>query len=348
MKIKTEKLQKLLNKAAKCVGNNKLLPLTSLVLLNAKGGKITAVTTDNINYLYTTEVDADGDIYVVTEFGNLYKLVSKLTSEYIELNVDKNTLKIVSNGKYTLPVVLDDSGEMLKYPDPVKKFKSKADEVISTDVINKITKNIKSAVATTLDVPYLANYYVGDLAIASDTLIATKLSEKILKDPKLFSVKLLSLVELTEDTDVKFGHNEESVLFTANDLSVYSTITSKVEDFPIDVINGLFDEKLQNTVELNNGELSAVVDRAALFTDSLLTVKFGKDSAEVSTDGGDFNEKLKYSSGSGEKFTCKVDINLLKTQLSGIAEDVIAVSYGSDKIIKFDFDNISKIIALGE
>ena len=56
MKISTVKLQSMMNKVIKGVGNNKLIPITSLIGITAEDGTLTIVSTDDTNYLYVSEV----------------------------------------------------------------------------------------------------------------------------------------------------------------------------------------------------------------------------------------------------------------------------------------------------
>ena len=46
LSIKTEKLKEMVSRSIKGVGNNKLIPLTSLMAIELKDGKLTLITTD--------------------------------------------------------------------------------------------------------------------------------------------------------------------------------------------------------------------------------------------------------------------------------------------------------------
>mgnify|MGYP002626966704 CR=1 FL=1 len=59
MKINTVKLQEMITQASKGSGNNKLIPITSMMLIELKQNKLTLVTTDATNYLYVTADNID-------------------------------------------------------------------------------------------------------------------------------------------------------------------------------------------------------------------------------------------------------------------------------------------------
>ena len=55
LKIKTSELQEMVGKAAKCVSNNKLIPLTSLMSIKVEDNLLTLTTTDATNYFYVSK-----------------------------------------------------------------------------------------------------------------------------------------------------------------------------------------------------------------------------------------------------------------------------------------------------
>ena len=123
--LKTEKLKEMVSRAVKGVGNNKLIPLTSLMAIEVKDNKLTLITTDATNYLYVCEdkIVAD-DFYVVVDANVFSKLISKMTCENVTLEVSSGiwVLNVKGNGNYKIELPLDENGEPIKYPDPVDKL----------------------------------------------------------------------------------------------------------------------------------------------------------------------------------------------------------------------------------
>ena len=94
MKISTKLLQDMISKAIKGAGNNKMIPITSLLVIEVLANKLTLKTTDGSNYLYISEM-LEGDyaeFYSIVNAEVFAKLVSKTTSEYIELLNETNFL----------------------------------------------------------------------------------------------------------------------------------------------------------------------------------------------------------------------------------------------------------------
>ena len=171
--MKTEKLKEMVSRAVKGVGNNKLIPLTSLMAIEVKDNKFTLITTDATNYLYIVEdkVVAD-DFYVVVDADTFSKLISKMTCENVTLEIQSGVLRVKGgNGDYRIELPLDENGEPIKYPDPVVTSDlSSADTItVNRTTIQVILGSIKPALAVTLENPCYTGYYVGDQVVATDT-----------------------------------------------------------------------------------------------------------------------------------------------------------------------------------
>ena len=85
--ISTVKLQEAVSKAIKGVGNNKLIPLTSLMCVEVINSEMTLITTDATNYLYVKENVNSDDFYAVIDANTFAKLISKMTCENVVLNI---------------------------------------------------------------------------------------------------------------------------------------------------------------------------------------------------------------------------------------------------------------------
>ena len=78
--IGTELMKDVVARAIKGAGNNKLIPITSMMCIQLKDGELTVITTDATNYLYIKEQHVAGDdFYVVVDENQFAKLVSKMT-----------------------------------------------------------------------------------------------------------------------------------------------------------------------------------------------------------------------------------------------------------------------------
>ena len=105
--LKTEKLKEMVSRAVKGVGNNKLIPITSLMAIEVKDNVLTLITTDATNYLYIIEDKVIGDdFYAVVDANVFAKLISKMTCESVTLEITSGvyTLVVKGNGDYKMYV----------------------------------------------------------------------------------------------------------------------------------------------------------------------------------------------------------------------------------------------------
>ena len=130
--IGTELMKDVVARAIKGAGNNKLIPITSMMCIELKGGDLTVITTDATNYLYIKEQHVAGDdFYVVVDANQFAKLVSKMTCESITMAVDEKlyTMKVKGNGNYTIELPLDEDGGPVKFPDAVSMSRADISEI---------------------------------------------------------------------------------------------------------------------------------------------------------------------------------------------------------------------------
>ena len=152
MKIKTTELQNMLSKVVKGVGNNKLIPLTNMLMIRVADGNLLLTSTDATNYLTVqTTVNSD-ELYAVVNAELFNKLISKFTTETVDLTVEDSALKIFGNGSYVLELQFDENGTVVNFPEPVRTFYSKTAEhhTIKLANIKKMLLSNKPALAETL------------------------------------------------------------------------------------------------------------------------------------------------------------------------------------------------------
>ena len=118
VRLNTLVLQALMDKAIKGASQNKMIPLTSLLEIELKEGALTLTTTDATNTLKVFAKGIKGDDFRVVVPADLFhKLVSKVTTEHIILELKENSLEVVGNGTYQLDLLLDEDGTLVKFPE---------------------------------------------------------------------------------------------------------------------------------------------------------------------------------------------------------------------------------------
>ena len=91
-----------------------MIPITGLMSIELKDHKLTLTTTDAINYLFIVEDKVDGeDFCVVVQAETFAKLISRMTSETVSLELVGEELRVTGNGEYKIDLPLDEEGELI-------------------------------------------------------------------------------------------------------------------------------------------------------------------------------------------------------------------------------------------
>ena len=109
MKVVTSRMKEAVNKAIKGAGFNNLIPITSMIGIKLSAGKLRLLTTDMTNTLCIIIDKVSGvDMDITVDADKFGKLISKTTSEDIELLVIDDVLSIKANGTYKIPLISDE------------------------------------------------------------------------------------------------------------------------------------------------------------------------------------------------------------------------------------------------
>lgn len=357
--INAEKLKEMVSRSIRGVGNNKLIPLTSLMAIEVKDNKLTLITTDATNYLYIIEdkVVAD-DFYAVVDANIFSKLVSKMTCENISLEIKSGiwVLEVTGNGNYKIELPLDENGEPIKYPDPYSDKLSNATEVgiVNRTTMQVILETIKPALAVTLENPCYTGYYVGDSVVATDTYKIASMGVKLFdSEAKLISAELFDLLAVMTEEKITVRMCNDDVLFVTSNCIVCGKFMEGIEDYAIDAIMGLVETEFTSFCAVPKNALIQLLERLSLFVGPYdkneIYLTFTKEGLQVSSKAANGIEIIAYTASSDFKdFTCSVDIQMLLQEVKSIQNDVIELYYGEDNAIKITDGNITIVVALLE
>jgi len=356
--MNTEKLKEMVSRAVKGVGNNKLIPLTSLMCLEVKNNKLTIITTDATNYLYIIEDKVlSDDFYVVIDANQFSKLISKMTCETVSLEVKKmQMLEVSGNGKYKIELPMDENGEPIKYPDPYSKLQLSDDTnagVVNRTTIQVILDTIKPALANTLEVPCYTGYYMGKQVVATDTYKIASLDLKMFDKARLISAELVDLLSVINVEKIKVDIVDNTIVYNTPDCIVVGKFMDGIDDFAIDPIMELVNTEFDSKCCIPKGQLLQVLDRLSLFVGTYdknaIHLTFTREGLQISSKAANGIEVIDYvSSDNFKDFTCSIDIQMFANEVKSIQNDVIELYYGEDNAIKLVDGNITIIIALLE
>lgn len=352
MKISSERLKEAVNTAGKGCGYNKLIPLTELIGISLNDGKLKLYSTDMTNFLTVTVDKVTGeDINICVEAEKFTKLVSKITSSEIELNINDDSLVVKANGVYKLPIIMDEEG-IVEFPQN-KEIVINSGEIKLTSVLSAYNIN-KNALAKTLEQPYLTGYYCGEKVISTDSVVITFNNFSLFgKDfePLLISPQMMYLLTLNNEEDIKFGVDGENLVFSTSNIEIRGPKLSGIEDYPIDAINEYLNVNFESKCKISKQLVLDVLDRLSLFISQYdkngAYFTFGRKGLKIYSKKDSSVETVNYiESDKFTSFTCFVDIVMLKEQLQACPEDTITLWYGNENALKIETGNIIQIIAL--
>lgn len=355
LKIKTLILKDIINKVIKASTNNKMVPLTSLLYLSVKGGIIRAVASDAVNYFeISAECNATEDFDVVLKGDIFSKIVSKTTSEYITLELNKDILTFNGNGTYKIELPLDEEGNPIKYPTYANMGEVIDHNTIQLATIKSAVLANKPALAVTAEAPYLMNYYCGEEAIVTaDSFNICINKSKIVNKPILLSPMVFDLLSVFTSETIDYDYDGSRVAFTSSNMKIYGKVQNNIEDYPIEPIMGYEDIELPSSCAISKSALVSVIDRLSLFISDFdvngVYLDFTKEGVKVTPKNKVGSELITYAESSNfEPFICLVSVDALKKQANARSGDILYIQYGISNALKFVDNNITHIVALLE
>lgn len=350
----TALLQGMVAKAMKGASCNRMIPLTSLMAIELKDHKLTLITTDATNYLYVQEDKVDGeDFYVVVQTEIFSKLIARLTCERVSMELKSHKLSIIGNGEYSIELPLDEDGQLIKYPDPVRNFDFGDSTEINLSTIKLILNTAKVSLAATMEVPCYTGYYVGDKIIATDTCQICGIGIKLLPEPALISAEMMDLLDVMTDEKIKVYRDVDTMIFETGNCTVYGKAMDSLGDYQVDVINNLLETEFHSSCVVPKGDMLQLLDRLALFVGVYdkngIYLTFTRDGLMITSKQANSSEIVKYlESADFVEFTCCIDIEMFRTQIKANSGDRIEIQYGEDNAIKMTDGNVTQILALLE
>lgn len=353
--IKTTELQDMVGKAIKCTSNNKLIPLTSLLNIKVKDNILTLTTTDATNYFYVSKPDKvyceDFEISVLADL--FTKLVQKTTSENIEIIASEGLLKVKGNGTYTMELPLDENGNVIKFPSKLSEDFEALSGTLKLSTVKSILNYNKPSLAVNMKAPSLTCYYCADKVVTSDSYKVCSTNIKVFDKPMLLTSTLVDLLGVMSEEDIMVTFTESDMVFRTSIETIYSPITPGVNTYPITAIDNLVNRDFTSSCKVSKSALLNILDRLSLFVSPYdkkgIYLTFTPEGIMCSSKKLSGEELIPYiSSNNFADYTCCIDIDMLRSQVSTQEGEEIELGYGSDVAIKLTNKNIIQLVALIE
>lgn len=341
--IKTAKMNEMLAKVGKGVGNNKLLPITNFLHIKLEKKKLTITSTDINNYITTIENNVVGEAgELIVPADQLIKLVSKTTADLLKFDKVGDTLNVKGNGNYKVPVLSESF--------PSFTFNKKAPEVIvKTKELKSIFGVNKESLATDMSMPCLTGYYMGGMAITTDGVKMCMNAVKIFDCAVLITQEMATLLNTLTSEDVKVQHSDGKLLFTTDNTIIFGAELEGIEDYP--ELSHILDFEYSSSCKVSKPAVMSILDRLGLFVSPYdkngVMLYFTKDGLIFSdiNDGG--TEITPYlESKDFSEFECQLNITLLQDQISAVQGTSFELSYGNDVAVRIVDGNVTQILCI--
>ena len=351
--VETNKFKEMVARASKGSATDKLFEITKQMWICAKDGKLMVVTNDGTNYLYVIDdgYEEEFDCVVATEMFS--KLIQKITSETITMEVKDNIITVVGNGTYNIGLELD-NGEPIKYPNPVDSIKLKGGKPLDMTLVRRVLSSVKPSLANTMNTPSIANYFVGESVFATNRNIVTSLKHELFGDTEmLVSPAYMNLLDVITDDDVQYITTEDYTVTYSDRYILFGANIAGVDEYPIDILEKFIETEFDYTCYVDKQSILATLDRMSLFVgafgDTTVNLLFDKDGLTISNRDETSSELIEYyKKGDVKKFACKIDSVWLETQIKSYSGDVVEIQYGEDNCIKLAYEDMTQIISLHE
>lgn len=358
MKIKTEILKEMVSKSIRGASNNKMIPISSLIGIEYLDDTLTLMTTDGSNQLRIIETEVplgitekQDNFYTIVNADLFAKLVGKTTKEFIELDNNENYLDFKGNGNYKLDIAINEEGEMVKFPD-IKSKDLKNPVSISIEKLKTNLNILKPSVAKTMELPYLTGIYLSNRCVATDRQMMCYIQNDLLEEPILISSEVVELLDLLEGETVDLYKEENTLYFITNKIIIVGKELEGKNEYPVNQIGEVVNQKYENQVQVNKQELLEVLDRMSLFVSDYdkngVYLDFKKEGLVLRSQKSNAEELVEIKNTIEKEFNCLIDIEMLKTQVQNIDDEFVTICYGQEISIKLVNKDTITVISLVE
>lgn len=355
MKVETSTLQSAVTRAIRGAGNNKLLPVTSLMEIRVSENVLVLTTTDASNYFSVTVRGVESDDFAVSVNADMFtKLVQKMTSEYISIEALDNYMMVVGNGKYKLDLLLDETGKPVTFM-KIDDSESTSAGTIQMSSIKAILANNKASLSADSTVACLTNYYCSDgFVLTTDRYKVCKLDGNIFGgDTYLISPVAMELLSVFTSDEISYRINNSCIQFDSENEFLYTPIVEGADKMPVQVLSQLLDTNLPYFCEIGRDSLLSVLDRLSLFVSpydkNVIYLTFTDSALEITSKKSSGVETIPYTGeSSASRFTCAIDIEMFRSQVASCNGANVKLCYGIESAIRFDADGVKKVVALQE
>ena len=368
MIIRTELLQESCAQILNAVDSNVLSAITETLEIEAHN-KMLRMAVTNREYFVDIHfgIESDEEIHATINANLFLKLISKVTSETIELLVVDNSLLVKCNGDYKLPLIYE-GAELLSIPRIDIENVTEEFDVESNILRSLVHYNSKELNKGTISKPIQKMYYIDNKGAITFTSGACVNGFDIdMKSRVLLNDKLVKLFKLFKDDKVKMtiGHNQLSkdviatvVSFETPEIYISSVLScddTMLVNYPVDAIRGRATAVYKYGVPVNKSILMQAIERLTLFNaessideyKTIIKMIFGSESVTISDRMGINQEEIPYNSNSPlveDEYVAFIDSSDLSKTLASCTNQFVNINFGNSQAFVLSEGNIRWVI----
>ena len=362
MIIKTKDFKKACKTILYAINTKESTLFTETLELKAAGNVLKLNVTDRTYYVTVEfQLDHDESFHAAVNASLFLKLISKLTTDVIELVREGNTIKIRANGEYKLPVIFNNN-TMLELP--LIELGNVTNEMTLTgSILNSILRyNSKELMRGIGKNPVQSYYYIdeaGAITFTSGACVNDFTLEKPIK--LLLDSKVVNLFKLFGDDNVPVvfrmsqdALSEDLIQTKVEFKSEGVTLTAILKDMglvsavPVQAIRGMASKNYMYSVVVDSSNLIDAIQRILLFDDSniVASISFTKDHMIINDETRGNTEMIKYENECPnlETYDMKLILNNLKLIIEGCEEEYVTICFGDNRAVVVKRPTISDII----
>lgn len=365
MIIKTKLLQDSCKKILDAVDSGNILnKMVSETVELETVGQTLFLNVTNREYYVSVKIplDSDADIHAVVDAKLFLNLISKLSTNDVELSTTDTTLSIKANGNYKIPLIYDDEGKLVVLP-KIEIENVTNEFTINNSVLQSVLRyNSKELLKSSCVRPVQRLFYIDEKGALTFTSGACVNEFSLAQPVTLFlTEKIIKLFKLLKgDVDFSIGQDElngkvvTKVSFDDGASSIVSLLgidQSVTSAFPVKAIRNLADAEYEHSVDIDKRALLDAVNRLSLFASSIneptTYILFGASALTVYDSRKDNEETIEYSGSDiviDEPYLAQFMTGDLKLTLESCEETHIVLRFGNHRNIVISRGNVKNIL----
>ena len=361
MILQTKEFKEVCKTVLAAIDNKESTLFTETLELKADGTVLDLNITNREYYLTAKFTLNTPEKFVAAVNARLFlNLISKLTTETIEIKQESNNITIKANGNYKLPMIYNND-KMLELP-KIEIENVTNDMTINSSILHSIADyNSKELLRGTIVKPVQKYYYIdenGAITFTSGACVNSFTLEKPIKI--LLSDKVVKLLKLFKpDTNVNFKMGQDALTEDVIQTKVrFATdkviLTAKLSDsslvsgVPVSAIRNMADKTYNYSVVVNKDNFLQALQRILLFNEDSVYGVFEFDNQKITVYDFKKDNKeeitLNNECTNLSSYTMIINLNNFKLILDGCEDEYITMNFGDNKAVVVKKANISDII----